>query len=861
MKQLRLESIKAVPHPAGNRVDLRWFNPEPHIFPGVRVMRREATYPTSPGINKDKVADVESTPLFPINSSFENDLDNKFLSTQLTNAFVARQIVLSPQAVVSVKKPGNRWLITDGERMYLIVKVSGALDVYPLDVSSAADEGLRAEVVYYYAFFPYKKDSTALTGRIYIYDHKNRVSAMATGPYDFAGQMHRMLPTVYHRYDTVLPPEKSRGKVSEEDMKRGQLRRFLDLPGSQLDQLYSFAAAALDFQNIHRVDGKLLPLLAQWIGWDTDYNLELAAQRIELGNAPAMYQTTGTIPNIEAAVVKCISGWKTGTKEFVHNIFLSNRPEQLNLWLCRRNSESQKWEEPDDVFSLDFAYEGRPAAARDAGGTLWLFYHTRRNDRWDIWYKTYERLEWAPSRPFTGSGNIDKYPNAALQGQTLWVFWSSYNETDKTWSINFRKRVHGEWTEINSPAEDRVPGTGNQRKNPCPVVDHNNRLWLFWLEKQGNRWLLKYNRHNGSGWEGPSVDFPPDRGKDPRVEKDLFVYFHSKGTTYWLQLFWTRKRAVESDGRHHWCREIVSRRKLGVTSLPGGWGNIKPLPGESAEAVYDDCEPAAVVNGNNETEFFWTSNRTGSWSTWRFNIGQKTIDSIDLDTAEMLINNPYSQRAPLPLLLEGEVSVLYRSNRGISYKSDVYGATVTTDFRWSGCTTLDTRNKIKTGLGKWQKYGDFLTYTYDTGKNGKPTNFDRYARDTIGLYLTPDTDDQQLIMKNRELIRGVLKRFLPIQIRPTFIISPPLYKELIYTYDFLKEDSENPRHIKELFFDGTIPEVCPRVSDGFEGDTAEGWVWIHTWSADYPDHFTVNFKTSPIHTNFRTWHKALKAGG
>ena len=210
--------------------------------------------------------------------------------------------------------------------------------------------------------------------------------------------------------------------------------------------------------------------------------------------------------------------------------------------------------------------------------------------------------------------------------------------------------------------------------------------------------------------------------------------------------------------------------------------------------------------------------------------------------------------------MDGGISLLYRSNRGISYKSDVYGATATTDFRYSGCTTLDTRNEIKIGLGRWQKYEDFLTYTYDTGKNGEPTNDDWYARDTIGLYLTPDTDDQQLIMKNRELIRGVLKRFLPIQIRPTFIISPPLYKELIYTYDFRKEDSENPRHIKEMFFDSTIPEICPRVSDSFE-DTAEGWIWIHTWSAEYPDHFTVNFKTSPIDTNFRTWHKALKAGG
>ena len=53
------------------------------------------------------------------------------------------------------------------------------------------------------------------------------------------------------------------------DTQRGQLRRFLDLPGGQLDQLYSFAKALLDLYNLDKADGRLLPLLAYWIGWQT----------------------------------------------------------------------------------------------------------------------------------------------------------------------------------------------------------------------------------------------------------------------------------------------------------------------------------------------------------------------------------------------------------------------------------------------------------------------------------------------------------------------------------------------------------------------------------------------------------------
>src|SRR6185436_18084570 len=45
---MRLLKITAVAHPAGNRIDLSWFHPDPAKFPGVRVVRREGTFPTSP---------------------------------------------------------------------------------------------------------------------------------------------------------------------------------------------------------------------------------------------------------------------------------------------------------------------------------------------------------------------------------------------------------------------------------------------------------------------------------------------------------------------------------------------------------------------------------------------------------------------------------------------------------------------------------------------------------------------------------------------------------------------------------------------------------------------------------------------
>jgi len=843
---MQLKYIKAIPHPMGNRVDLQWLNPQPGLFSGVLIRRKEASHPVSPG---DGVL-VENTKLFavdPGNLSIKDSLDSKTLPAELLAYFLNHKNVLSMQAVVSVIEPGTRWEISHKDHIYLIIKNNGILEVYGM--GSFTDQGLRSEVVYYYTFFPYKSNP-----REYIFHQSNRVSVMASGPYDFAGQLYRMLPRIYHRYDKVLFPKEADG-IREEDKQKGQLQRFLESPGTQLDQIYSFAAAARDLHNIHRVDGKLLPLLGQWIGWITDYNLEIAGQRNELKKAPALYETIGIIPTLEAVIVKCIGGWQSRTKEFGHNVFLSNTPERMNLWLCNWN-ESKGWQEPENVFSLDFAYEGRPAAAPDENGTLWLFYHTRRNGRWDIWYKTFQQDRgWAPSQPLCtrNTNTIDKHPGAALQDKTLWVFWNSYHQEKQTWEIQCRKRNNGQWLDI------ELPAAGNQRKSPQAVVDHNKRLWLFWLEKVGARWQMKYNRYNGQAWEfGPSVDFPADGGDEPRVEKDLFVLFHSKGAddNGGIWVFWSRKK-LETNGLRG-CWEIAYREKPLDGSIENDWEPIKTLPKVTSTqdemGEYDDCDPAAIVNAYGEIEFFWASNRSGrSWGVWTIKLTE--IDSTGLDSAEIPINNPYSQRAPLPLPMDNGISLVYRSNRSISYQSDLYRATETTDFRYAGCVTIDIRNKARNAVQGM--YDDFQTYTYDTGENGKPTNNDWYARDTVGLYLTPDTDDLRLITKNQEVIKGILERFLPIQNRTIFIIEPPIYKELIYTYDFPEEDKKNPRHIKEQFFDSNIPEVYPGVSDIYE-DRVPGWTWVCSWSEQSPDHHSVDFSKTPVTTKFRTWHIGVK---
>src|SRR5262249_31070540 len=63
---------------------------------------------------------------------------------------------------------------------------------------SLSDVGLKSETVYYYTLFPYYG-----TPPEYSPDQKYRVAAMASGPYNLAGQLYDLLPAIYRRYDSA----------------------------------------------------------------------------------------------------------------------------------------------------------------------------------------------------------------------------------------------------------------------------------------------------------------------------------------------------------------------------------------------------------------------------------------------------------------------------------------------------------------------------------------------------------------------------------------------------------------------------------------------------------------------------------
>jgi len=78
---VQLENIDARPHPYGNRIDLSWKNPEPDVYPWVRVVRREGSFPVTYEDGQN-VKEVDAL-LFSSDALVANSLDEGVLSLDL----------------------------------------------------------------------------------------------------------------------------------------------------------------------------------------------------------------------------------------------------------------------------------------------------------------------------------------------------------------------------------------------------------------------------------------------------------------------------------------------------------------------------------------------------------------------------------------------------------------------------------------------------------------------------------------------------------------------------------------------------------------------------------------------------------
>jgi hypothetical protein len=260
---------------------------------------------------------------------------------------------------------------------------------------------------------------------------------------------------------------------------------------------------------------------------------------------------------------------------------------------------------------------------------------------------------------------------------------------------------------------------------------------------------------------------------------------------------------------------------------------------------YDNKEPAAMLLGTDTLELYFGSNRADGWHIW-----SKGLTPTAQGGDEQITSGQFTQRAPAVLKVSNQtVRLWFRNNQSQIYTSSLYPAAQTIDARYSGSTTVDTRNPAKISLRR--NIQDVQHYTYDTGLE----ETDWYMRNTVGIYLTPDTDDQKLVVRNQNLIKNVLKRFLPIQVRAVFIIQQA-YEEFIYTYDSPEAD---PQYlIGEQMIDTISGEVYTGLEDSYF-DRA-GFRWLGTWITGQPQGTLPDLSVTPPDLSFRLVLKGVSEG-
>lgn len=699
---MRLTELAAAPDPRGHRVVLTWRAADPATAPGARVVRRARAFPQT------------AEPAVPAAGVVVADTDGT--------------------GSTAVGELGDGWL-------------------------QVIDTGL-VEGMHYYQVFPY-----AGTPAVYDPDPGNRVACAATAPFGFAAKLAALLPAVYHRFDAATPaasPDPAvAAAVGPGHREHGQLRRYLELPGAELDRLYSDIRSLADLTDLERIDGRLLPLLAAWIGWRTDYSLGYDEQRAEIRQAPALYQTVGTVPATVAATRR-ISTWPARVKEYVDNIAITNRPERRTLWLLQRDGAG--FDAGQQPLSIDSSPHGRPAVVPGVEGATALVYHAAVDRGHEIRWKPRTAGQWLPSEPVVvpqepHATEVCRDPAAARQGEVTWVFWSVYDPVMAVWRIDLRRHQGGVWDPVRTFRSGPADTTG--RRGPAATVDHDGALWLFWQELVAGAWRARHARFATDPWQPEpvaGVDLPGAGGQPLGADAGLSIVARAPqagdpvAQFRRLVVLWAERTAVPGAPEQSRWR-VVARCKDGSDPADlSDWTPSVTLPG--ADPLRHDRDPAALVDSGGVVRVMLASTRPGGWAVHRARLD---LDPVAFSTPQPMTDQPCSHRWPVPLSLTGSGdldAVCVRSNRGFEHPV-AHGDAATTDRRWSGSTTV--RSSDAAAIALRDSYPDHLTYTYDTGR----ADPDRYARDTVGLFADSGTATPAEVEVTAERLRRALAEFLP----------------------------------------------------------------------------------------------------
>lgn len=595
--------------------------------------------------------------------------------------------------------------------------------------------GLAPRVFYYYQLF-----SPGIPAEANLF-HYRGVAAPGEG-YGLARTMYEQLPAIYRRHDTITgTPIPGADAVPEAFPNRGQLRRFLDLFGASLDLMRSSAEGLLSVQDTDTTHYRYLTHLAQWIGWEVYRKVSVPSQRLEIKYAPALYKLVGTLPGIKIWVER-LTGWKCELKEFIHNVFLTNAPEEKELWeIWEMSHNGTDWEAIQIVFRNDeygsnTGFAGRPACVVDQNNVIWLFWHSNRFGTRELFFSRSDEipsafhpaLEGIPVPP-GAQQVIDENPAVTLSAGRIWLFWDS--DRNGTWDIFARVFENGIGGELVQLTDGK-----DLNRYPAAVTAGDGTIWIFWQSDRRGKSEIWCCQFDGT------ATTTPDR-LSSAVFRDQFpcAVLDGNGDTW---LFYSSDRFDRSN---------IFARVL----HNGVWGNVQQITG----GRYWDVSPSAVWH-NGTICLFWHSNRSGSWQVW-----STVFDGVTWSEPEKTTSGVKPAKEPCVLVNPGgNLQCFFRSRQGVF-------RTVSRSVDFNDSEMLDTIKTLK----------DRVHYSYDTGI----ANESWYAINTVGIFFYPDTADQEVIQQTITRCHQFMEPFRPLPVRLVWILATESFNEVISIAPFIEE--------------------------------------------------------------------------
>ncbi len=673
------------------------------------------------------------------------------------------------------------------------------------------DDALQSEEVYYYRL--YLKQGS----QFYSTKYHWCTEAAAIGDFNFDQKIYDQLPAVHQYYDEPEPAKHG----------KGQLRRYLSLAGARLNHARGLVELLRDRHKVSKAYSKALPGLARMIGWRPDITSDAILLRKDISDAPDIYHTVGTVSNLRS-VVNRVTRWDSKIKEFVHNIFLTNSVEKINLWeIWTQHNDGVSWSTPQRITTTDHI-DGHPCVVIDASSNPWLFWHSDRDGMRGLWCmqlnlgtRVARKLVLRTAEERKDENDITEYPAVIVAGDRIWLFfasnrdgqwnvWSSWSHSEQPFSTGPDASESIQITPVNLSDYDA------DDREPTAIIDSSGNIRVFWQSNRRGPTDIWCRTFDGSNWS--------------TIERITAADFHHTSPAVAIDnagILWLFYANDQGDRVNIFATLYITDH----------WTE----PFQITSGKHRDESPAAVF-WNGEIHLYWHSNRYGRWQLFSQTLNWSGIEPDTIGDPEFVTDEVTKDKDPFVVIdnTSNQFHLFWRSQRGgREYQS----------------RTLDTADpKMMADL---RTFRDRAHYTYDTGKDDD----DYYARDTVGVFITPNPEYPDLDDRNRRLLDGPLKEFVPINIRPVLFLEPEVYREYIYTYDF---PGTGPERLIGEEYSRVSTRVTDEVYTGLDDsyvDIIDDWAWIRTWSNEFTDHRTVDTTTAlPIDIHFRTWHAGVSEG-